>query len=235
MLRTIEWLRRNDVAVVGMQEFEAPQRRVFQAQATEFDLFPAGASRYKRHANSIAWRSSAFELVSGRFLTIPYFYGKPWPMPVVTLRNRMTGQEFDVMNVHNPASTRGTAARWRAQAVRTERRAVQRIVARTGRPVFLTGDFNDPLADIDLGMRPAAGAVIDHIFTTPEVQVHGRRVDQSVKGGFTDHPAVIARVGGLGAVQAPGPGVAGSMCGTGAAMDCPATPWPPIEAGLTPD
>ena len=43
--------------------------------------------------------------------------------------------------MHNPASVRGDAAVWRAKAIQIERAKIIEL-RKTGRPVFLTGDFN---------------------------------------------------------------------------------------------
>lgn len=191
----LAYLRAKNVDVVGLQELQPQQRHVFAAQGTEFTVFPGTKGSRQSGANSIAWRTAAFELVEGRFVKIPYFGGKPWPMPVVILRNRTTGQQVVMMNVHNPADAHGPAGRWRDRAEQIERNTMRQMAARTGAPTILTGDFNAPLKSVQVGMKAAAAGNVDFIFTSGGVGVQDKRVDFSVKGRWTDHPAILAKLG----------------------------------------
>ena len=58
------------------------------------------------------------------------------------LREKSTGRTAYFLNTHNPANVRGNAAHYRAQAIAIEKAKIIQLRA-TGRPVFLTGDFND--------------------------------------------------------------------------------------------
>jgi endonuclease/exonuclease/phosphatase family metal-dependent hydrolase len=143
------------VDVVGLQEFQQVQRDQFMSvSAGTFSIYPDDAtlanpadpymvSNYAPTENSIIWRNSTMELVSTDYIRVPYFEG--WRnMPVVLLRDRATGRTAYFMNVHNPASGvgYGDQAAHRAQAIAIERQKIIDLRA-TGRPVFLTGDFND--------------------------------------------------------------------------------------------
>ena len=93
--------------------------------------------------NAIIWRKSKMEFVSGTTFDIPYFNGNIRHVPAVLLREKATGRTAYFINVHNPA--RRTAATMRATGPRRSRSSAPRSssCAGTGRPVFLTGDFND--------------------------------------------------------------------------------------------
>ena len=93
-------------------------------------------------ANSIVWRSDVWQFVSGHTIDIPYFGGKPKPMPYILLRHVGTGREVWFANFHNPASVRGPAAHWRREAVSRES-ALANSLASNGTPVIMTGDMND--------------------------------------------------------------------------------------------
>jgi hypothetical protein len=86
------------------------------------------------------------EYLAGSYIDVQYFEGIRH-MPVVQLRERATGRTAYFINVHNPASGvgYGDQTAHRRAAIATERAKIIELRA-TGRPVFLTGDFNDRLA-----------------------------------------------------------------------------------------
>jgi len=129
--------------VVGLQEFEPKQKDLFLATAKgTFGIFPAPNTT--RTDNSLIWRTSTFELVSGTTMGIPYFQGRTAQVPVVLLRQKSTGREAYFINVHNPASIAkyGDQSKWRAKAIAVEKAKIVEL-RKTGLPVFITGDFND--------------------------------------------------------------------------------------------
>lgn len=141
--RQVTMLQNYNVDVVGLQEFESSQRSLFLATAGDtYGIWPAEQTKYS--ANSIIWRNSTMEFVSGTTFGIPYFEGRIWQMPVALLKDRATGRTAYFIDVHNPASIPkyGDQSKWRHQAIAIERAKVQELRA-TGRPVFLVGDFND--------------------------------------------------------------------------------------------
>lgn len=210
MRRTMEVLRRERVDVVGFQELQRPQYAQFRAKGDgRWGVF--SGSRTDRD-NSIAWRRSQFRLLHGWRVPIPYFHGHRRPMPVVKLQSRRSGQRFYLMNVHNPADTRGHAARWRRIAVAKERRVTSRLTRRTHAPVLLTGDMNDRRRFFcsmtsNHVMHASAGGShrhgrcrapesgIDWIVGNDRVSFRSHRVDRSrLVAAATDHPVVSARV-----------------------------------------
>jgi hypothetical protein len=97
---------------------------------------------YAPTENSIIWRNSTMEFLEADYIEVPYFTSIR-KMPVVLLRHRATGRTAYFINVHNPASGvgYGDQSANRRKAVAIQRAKVIELRA-TGRPVFLTGDFN---------------------------------------------------------------------------------------------
>lgn len=216
----MKWLTKvfedQGVEVIGLQEFQHPQYKVFEAElGATWDTFPGMAWGKKGMRNSVAWRADQWELVSGSWEKVPYFHGTILRMPVVRLRSLVTGQEIFVGSFHNPANARGPAAKWRKQATEIQIAMVNRLRLETGLPVFVTGDMNERdiyfcrmTAATDMvaanggfntgngglgGCGPARPTYIDWIFGSPETTFsayeanRGPRVRKS-----TDHPMIIA-------------------------------------------
>ena len=131
--------------VVGTQEFQERQYDYFLSRGygSRWGAYywdPPGSKRDTE--NLILWRRSTMEFVSATTFDIPYFYGQTRHIPAVLLRERATGRTAYFLNTHNASDVRGNAARYRAQAIAIEKRKIIELRA-TGRPVFITGDFND--------------------------------------------------------------------------------------------
>ncbi|NUR06422.1 MAG: hypothetical protein HOQ45_05375 [Nocardioidaceae bacterium] len=206
----IRLLDRHRVDVVGLQEFQGSQFRAFRARAGgTWATFSARGDT----ENAIAWRRDRWQLVSARTFGVPYFGGHPRSMPIVRLRDRVSGREMYFVNVHNPADTRrfGKQPEFRAAAVRREV-ALMRQLARTRVPVFLTGDMNDRrdvycalttgrlmvAADAGRGgdrCRPPTDAGIDWIFGRGGFTFSRFVRDRTPRrDGTSDHPIVVTRV-----------------------------------------
>lgn len=209
MNRSIGLLESNRVSLVGLQEFQRPQRRMFLRRTKGWGLH----SPRSDPQDSIAWRTNRFKLLRKDSIDVPYFKSNR-PMPVVTLRDRATGRKLSVISVHNPANrgTKRKMAKRRHIAVGRELRAVERLKRTTGAPVILMGDFNDNgrrfyCRVVNRGMhassrgtrgkqcRPSRGNGIDWIFATKKIRFRGH---MALRGGVvartTDHPLVLARV-----------------------------------------
>ncbi len=136
-------LRGQGVSVAGLQEFERPQLATFRRIAPAWSAYPGSRiGRPMATANSIVWNTAVWQLVEAHTIDIPYFHGKPVPMPYIKLRHLATGQQVWFANFHNPANVRGPAGRWRAIAVARQANLAQRLSA-NGTPVIFTGDMND--------------------------------------------------------------------------------------------
>lgn len=205
----VKILEQEKVEVVGFQEFQTNQAKEFLKIAGEdYGLYPGPKLGGGPVQNSVAWRKDTFDLVKPATFEIPYFHGHKMKMPVVLLRHKRTGQEIYVLNIHNPASTKrvGDQERFRDAATQIEIDLVNRLRA-TGKPVFLTGDFNEreeafqkvtrgaamTSADAPSG-KPAKRMGIDWIFGTQGVRFSGyERRDDALVDRTTDHPVVTAR------------------------------------------
>jgi len=217
------------VDVVGLQEFQKANRDSFLAAAAgTFGIYPDDAALTETGGmfndttpgvigpteNSIIWRNSSMEFVSASYIDIPYFNGwsPPRHIPVVLLRDRMTGRTAYFINTHNPASNvgYGDQAANRAQAIAIERAKIIELRA-TGRPVFLTGDMNDrapAFCGITTGMLAITpdsipsmtcalppSPSIDWIFAAGGARFTRYARDWRPKDlKLTDHPLVWARV-----------------------------------------
>lgn len=201
----IRWLvralRPHRPDVIGFQEFPGIQRRAFvELRGDEFAVWGSVD-------NHIAYRRDRFVVEGRRFVVIPYFRGKPRKMPVLTLRDLRSDVVFTVINVHNPASVRGPAARYRDTAVARELEVV-RQERKKGRPVLLVGDFNakDSVfcaltrvgmvaanggSNVDGDCRPPQMQIIDWIFAAGG-ELSGYLADDSVQGTVSDHRMVSA-------------------------------------------
>ena len=188
-------LRRHDVEIAGLQEFQEPQQRAFRAANTGYEL-------HGERDNVIAWRADRYRKVGATSLTIPYFKGQPRRMPAVQLEDRQTGARVWVLNIHNPADVRGMRNEpHRREAERRERALVARLEA-TGVPVIVTGDFNDRTDSVDamtggglMNVAPssAANGSIDWVFGTRGVDFSQAVRDTSPSRERTsDHPIVVS-------------------------------------------
>ncbi len=209
--RAISLLDSRGLDVVGLQEFQEIQSDYFMKKTGGtwgiFHWDPAGKRRDTE--NAIIWRKSTMEFVSGETFDIPYFNGNIRHVPAVLLREKATGRTAYFLNVHNPANVRGNAAGYRARAVAIEKQKMIDLRA-TGRPVFLTGDFNDrakafcPLTQDKLSISPNSvpsmtcaypkQTSIDWIFAAGQARFSSFSRDtypQSAR--ISDHPLVVTR------------------------------------------
>lgn len=209
--RAIKVLRRSQVDVVGLQEFQRPQYDQFLA--TVGDRWGVYAGAEWDTDNSIAWRIDRFELVEGWSVPVPYFHGNTRYMPVVGLRSLRTDRVIYVMNTHHAADTRGNASRWRRTATRIERDVTRKLTRQRHAPVFMTGDMNDRAAffcpftrngvmrSFLGGSHPADGPCkapasgVDWILANRYAELSQPRTNRSpLVEATTDHPVVSAHV-----------------------------------------
>lgn len=203
-------LNEKGAQVVGLQEMQPRQRELFLKQVgADWSIYPSTTKADPE--NSIIWRKNKFDLIEGKTFAVPYFDGHIRQMPYVLLRDRTTGRTAYVINVHNPASTGRypNQGKWRREAIRRERQLMINLRA-SGRPVFLTGDFNDrekafcPLTAGKLSISPDSIPSmtcampkyywVDWIFAAGQTRFTTMEVDTSLDDRrITDHPLVIAR------------------------------------------
>jgi len=197
--------------VVGLQEFQPRQRALFVSLAGKtWGLYPDSTTVDPE--NSIIYRKSKFTLLEGSTFAVPYFDGHVRQMPYVLLQDIDTGRTMYVINVHNPASTTRypNQGKWRAAALAIERQLIIDLRA-NGRPVFLTGDFNDrekAFCGITTGKLaitpdsipsmecayPPKYYWVDWIFAAGQARFTTLSVDTSTKPRrISDHPLVVSR------------------------------------------
>ena len=160
-------LQAQNASVIGFQEFQGPQYATFHAMAPDFQVYPGGSMGSQPLQNSVAWRTSDWQLVKAQTIPIPYFYNRV-PMPQVLLRNVHTGREIWFGNFHNPADKFHPAQGARTAATAVEAAATRGFID-AGYPVILTGDMNEresyfcristlaPLHGADGAYRDSAG------------------------------------------------------------------------------
>lgn len=209
--RALAVLDKYGTDVAGLQEFQNVQKDMFMrlSQGRYSSYSFVGPRGRADTDNSIVWRNSTMEFLSGSTFDIPYFGGHIRHVPAVLLRQRSTGRTAYFLNVHNPADVHGPAAQWRNRAVAIERAKIIELRA-TGRPVFLTGDFNDrekafcPLTADKLTITPNSlpsmtcaypkPSSIDWIFAAGQTRFTYFVRDTSTQAArISDHPIIVSR------------------------------------------
>ncbi|RYB96034.1 hypothetical protein EUA06_00055 [Nocardioides glacieisoli] len=202
--RTVRLFRRSGVDVAGIQELEHSARRKLRSLAPEYRTF--GASN-----KAVVWRSDDFAFIEGHTIRTRTYHRRMTRTPVVTLRQRATGQHLVVMSVHNPADVRGPAGALRDEATQQELAEVLRY-RRTADPVPLVvlGDMNAKAKffcafTASGDMHAAAGGShvdgvcnppsfnkgIDWIMGSPDVAFSRFKDDYNTRLA-TDHPLITA-------------------------------------------
>jgi endonuclease/exonuclease/phosphatase family metal-dependent hydrolase len=211
---TLSALAGASVDLVGLQEVQPQQLGTLLGRGGgTWSVYPGNALGRWGMANTIAWRKDTFELVKPDTIEIPYFGGQPRMQPYLLLRHRETGQKLWIANFHNPANHGSPAANTHYRRVATGREiALANTLARTGWPVFFTGDFNDraeyfcPLTAntaLEAANGGSTGAAcsppdrmpVDWIFGSGRITFSGYA---ALEGGLlartSDHPMVVADV-----------------------------------------
>jgi endonuclease/exonuclease/phosphatase family metal-dependent hydrolase len=140
----VDALRTISADVVGFQELQLPQYLAFQGRTgATWETWPGTATGRLDVDNSLAWDTTMFRAVRKETISIPYFFGRPRNMPYVLLENIASKQRIWVANFHNPAHKYGASqAQHRREATRREIKLANEL-AKTGYPVFITGDMNE--------------------------------------------------------------------------------------------
>ena len=148
--KTIRVINSNNVDIVGLQEFQVKQRAYIYPQIKgTYDIFPAMGSTNDHHSveNSIIWNRNKFEQVGeGKFQPNLLYFCDSLNAPYVRLRDRSTGQEFYVLNTHDPANSTNNACANEAPK-RRYLNALEHVklinqLEAEGTPILYTGDFN---------------------------------------------------------------------------------------------
>ena len=207
------YLKKHNVALVGLQELEKKQASEFLKRTRgKWGLIgaPSRSGKSNDPRNSIAYQKSRFTVLRTAYVPIRYFQGKRVNVPLVKLRSRKNRKIVWVLNTHNPADLHGSARKWRAISVKRQLNAIHRIKS-NGKSVIYTGDMN---AKQEFFCRVARSGVlhsasggsaskkrcrypkangIDWVLGTRDVQFGKWRSDKSTRSkGISDHPIVVA-------------------------------------------
>lgn len=203
----IALLRQKNISVVGFQEMCNDQAKAFRQQAgKEYGLWPGQGKKFDIPLNSIGWRKSEWDFVSGGMKEVPTFRGDWRPFVYVTLKNKQTGKEVIFVNFHNPP---GGDQKGRDEALTIETAFLSKLRKDTGLPIVITGDMNERENTYDRmtkeanlhasnegpkGQRPK-GMRIEWIFGSDEVKFdHHSRDDVTKKKQISDHDIVWSGV-----------------------------------------
>jgi hypothetical protein len=149
LTKSINLMERENFDIIGMQELTPPQRNSLMKQrGGTFDIYPCAKCKNSKHSveNSIMWNKTKFKLVKGGYIpNLKYFNGAVLNAPWVLLEDidasdGKTGQQFYVLNTHDPAFT--VNAIHRMTNAQNHEKFIQDLRDDTGLPVMMTGDFN---------------------------------------------------------------------------------------------
>jgi hypothetical protein len=179
--------QRADLGV--LVELESSQARAFIADThgAYALVHPIGDTR-----NSIFYRRAAFKLMWRSHLTVPYFNGHPWRIPIARLCSRISHRCLRVIGVHNTASTHRFPhqGKWRAQDVDLEVRYINR---HPKAHIVIAGDWNELHPGIAMRtnlIRAGHIARIDAAFARQQHWSNYQRIIGPRVTRATDHQAV---------------------------------------------
>lgn len=151
IVRTVKTIKDNNMDVVGMQEVKKDQWQRFKDTdmlGSDYDIYPtnydaASANDTGAASNPIAYRKDMFELVDGKSIPGYNANAKKLDKAViqVKLRYKSTGQEFYVMNMHEPVGN-GDAIKARFDSIKEKIAQIKELRQKDDSPIFLTGDMN---------------------------------------------------------------------------------------------
>jgi endonuclease/exonuclease/phosphatase family metal-dependent hydrolase len=204
-------IQQKHVDVVGFQEMANDQAREFKRVAGDvYGLFPGESRQSMASQNSIAWRKDEWDFVKGETVKVTSHKGNMWPVPIVRLKNKQTGQEALFLNFHNaPGYHIGKQQQNRDKATDQEVALINKLKRETGLPVIVTGDMNEKehyaqRLNQEAGMHAASALPngqlpkqvgIDWIFGSQNVHFKGfYRERGAFEKKISDHGMVASQV-----------------------------------------
>ena len=134
----VDIVRRIGSDIVGWHELESDQLHVLQGSMQDFSFYPGFTLGDAGRRSNIMWRNSRFQMTAYGHITTPFMQFHR-DQSYVRLKDRATGRQFWVFNVHNAP-----------QGLQSERNTdvameISKIheLRKTGLPVILTGDMNE--------------------------------------------------------------------------------------------
>lgn len=139
---TIKTIQDSDLEVIGFQEFQGKQRDLFKEKmGANWELTKEGDHHYTE--NPIGWDTTKFSKV-GTEKAMPgllYFNNSKLGVPYVKLKHNLSGQEFYVLNTHDPANANCDCASERLNNANQHVEFINSLKSE-GLPIFFVGDFN---------------------------------------------------------------------------------------------
>jgi hypothetical protein len=197
-------IRSFGVDILGTQELQPDQLNAITSM-TGYAAYPGYAFGSGETDNSILYDDSRFEFVSGSSFTIHFMHANR-PQTILRLRDKATGREFYVLNMHASAGE-GQYAVTRRAGHYTAAATVNRLKSE-GIPIFLTGDMNDraeffcrlaPITGMVSadggttagGCRTGASPAVDWVLGWGNVGFSSYIEDRSTLGRVSDHHFVV--------------------------------------------
>lgn len=206
--KLVKLIKKLNVGVGGLQEFQQPQHDAFDKLAgDDYGLWP------NKSEDVVFWDKAQFEKIGEDTFNAPYFDGNTRQYPIVKLQDKTTGQKFFAISVHWPADTRQFTdqERFREQAANRLITVIVRL-SKSGLPVIVVGDLNerkdgDGFCDVDVpgtGIESANGGsniggnckeptkkiAVDWIFGTSDIDYSD--YEPHAKPAMTDHRNVFS-------------------------------------------
>ncbi len=217
-----EWsadsLKAGAADIVGFQELQHDQyRQLVAALGDTYTFYPENTTRNPKVVwQAVMWRTSEWELVRSEDVMIP-MAGTTRPNSMVLLRNRASGRELWILNVHNSSKNTKERQRERNRAVKIEINKIKQQRAKKIPFVFL-GDMNERktvfckvVGQTDLeavsggsvrGKKCSPPSVmrLDWLFHSPELTRRAHLFDRSpFVARITDHAMLSGTFGFVGA------------------------------------
>lgn len=157
---TINTIRTNNIELIGFQEFQGKQReRFLEKMGGTWAITKAGD--HQLTANAIGWDTTKFEKVGEEKImpNLLYFNNGKLAAPYVKLKYTLTGQEFYVLNTHDPANTKRSGCDCASERLHnaTQHVALVNSLKSQGLPIIFTGDFNSGYASSPSGNGSTVG------------------------------------------------------------------------------
>jgi murein DD-endopeptidase MepM/ murein hydrolase activator NlpD len=144
LTRSVKVLVGNGIDVAGLQEVRPSQMAAFNTAefgGNVYDMHPKATNGPNYSPNPIIWNKAKYKLIKTGEVPFTYFGGSKSQAPLVRLETIETGQQFYVINTHDPADARGEADMYRLENAKRYS-DIMKNLAKDGIPIFFTGDFN---------------------------------------------------------------------------------------------
>lgn len=152
----VDTMKSNNFDIIGMQEIEKQSNYdsiSSKLKAAGYAIYPSSSQNAYRNglqARAIAYNPTKYSVVGTDEVTFNRMDDPQQPAhaPVITMQDKSTGQQFIVMNTHNPAGGQnGLNGHYNgvAQRVAADKAYIEKIksLEQTGLPVVFTGDMNE--------------------------------------------------------------------------------------------